>query len=267
VLERARPPAPDGRSAKVYNVGLSGAASDDHIALISQRLVHLEPDLIVVFAGINDLTRSIFDFDYLHFVDPRLARPRPWYKRLAMSLQIVRRLHRLKTRWTPDARTLQESRPLVSNYAGRVGLQRTGARADAPPRTDEASYARNLRSIAGIARAHGFGLIYMTQPTTWNSAVDPKAREWSWMRYRDGVTYGEAEMDAAMGRLNDALRSVAAEHGIPVLDLAAELPKSLAYFYDDCHFNRAGASEVGGRLARFIAEREHLGAAHAPGTE
>ncbi len=253
VLEDALPPMPGGRRAKVYNAGLSGAASDDHVALISQRLVHLEPDLIVVQAGINDLTRSIFGFDYLHFVDPSLAAGRPWYKRLAMHSQLVRRLHRLKTRMTPDARTLQESRPLVTNYAGQIGLQRTGLPATSPPRTDEHSYAANLRSIAGVARVHGFGLAFVTQQTTWNSPVDPGARDWSWMRYRDGVTYGEREMDAAMERLNDTMRAVGAENGVPVFDLAAWLPKSLDYFYDDCHFNTAGAAEAGKRLAGFIA--------------
>ena len=252
VVQNALPVAPDGRAAKVYNAGLSGAASDDHIAMIGQRIVHLEPDLIVVFAGINDLTRSIFGFDYLHYVDPNVH-GRAWYKRVAMTSQIVRRLHRLKTRMTPDARTLQESRPLVSNYAGRAGLQRTGAVADNPPRTDEGSYARNLRSVVGIARNNGIRLVFMTQPTTWNSSVDTQARERSWMRYRDGVTYREADMDAAMERLNDTMRAVAAKSGLPVCDLARRLPKSLEYFYDDCHFNIAGALETGMQLADFIA--------------
>lgn len=253
VVQNALPPLPDGRTAKVYNVGLSGAASDDHIAMISQRLVHLEPDLIVVFAGINDLTRSIFGFDYLHYVDPH-AGERPWFKRFIMNFQIARRLHRLKTRMTPDARTLQESRPLVSNYAGRIELQQTGVPATSPPRTDAASYARNLRSIAGIARANGFALIFMTQPTTWNSTVDARAREHSWMRYRDDVTYGEAEMDAAMEVLNDTMRAVAAESAVPVCDLAAELPKSLEFLYDDCHFTPAGAARAGNMLVRTITD-------------
>ncbi len=252
VIQDALPALPDGRTARVYNVGLSGAASDDHIAMISQRLIHLQPDLIVVFAGINDLTRSIFGFDYLHYVDPH-AGERPWYKQFAMNFQIARRLHRLKTRMTPDARTVQESRPLVSNYARRIELQRSGEPATEPPRTDTESYARNLRSIAGIARANGCGLVFMTQPTTWNSTVDPEAGARSWMRYRDGVTYGEAEMAAAMDQLNEAMRMVATESAVPVCDLAATLPKSLEFFYDDCHFNPAGASRAGELLVRAIA--------------
>ena len=43
-----------GRSIKVYNAGKSGDASPDHLTMLGQRLVHLKPDLIILFPGIND---------------------------------------------------------------------------------------------------------------------------------------------------------------------------------------------------------------------
>ncbi|HEX5133671.1 MAG TPA: SGNH/GDSL hydrolase family protein [Candidatus Krumholzibacteria bacterium] len=255
VLQDSLPPLADGRTARVYNVGLSGAASDDHIAMIGQRLVHLQPDLIVVFAGVNDLTRSIFDYDYLHYDAP----PKPshaWYKTVAMNFQLVRRLHRLVTKMVPDARTIQESRTLVSNYARQIALQRTGVPATTPPRVDRDSYATNLRTMIGMAREVGSSVVFMTQQTTWNSPVDADAREWSWMRYRAGITYSEADMDAAMDSLNDVMRQVAEESHVPVFDLARWMPKSLEYFYDDCHFTPAGAAAAGTRLAEFLVGQQ-----------
>jgi hypothetical protein len=94
----------------------------------------------------------------------------------------------------------------------------------------------------------------MTQQSTWNSPVDPEARKWHWMRYRGGVTYREDLMDAALESLNDAMRSVAADFDVPLFDLASAVPKSLDYFYDDCHFNTAGADTVGHLLATFLLE-------------
>ena len=38
------------RQWRVYNAGKSGNRSYDHLAMISQRIVHLEPDMIIVFA-------------------------------------------------------------------------------------------------------------------------------------------------------------------------------------------------------------------------
>ena len=259
--------APAGIVPRVYNVGMSGAASDDHVAMISQRLVHMQPNLIVVFCGINDLTRSIYNYDYRHYLDYRPALYVSWYKRFLMNFQIVRRLFALKLRLTGGgSQRLQEQRTLVTNYAGLVGLLRTVPPVDTPPRTDEASYATNLRSMIGLAKSNHFQLVYMTQATTWNSQVDPAAKDHHWMRYRagapgarpgeEGVTFREDLMDAAIERLNDTMRAVGAEASAPVYDLARTLPKSLQYFYDDCHFNTAGSIAAGKGLAQFLVSQQ-----------
>ena len=261
--------APPTTTVRVYNAGLSGAASDDHVAMLSQRIVHFQPDLVIVFCGINDLTRSIFNYDYRHYVEYKPAYRKPWFKRWPMKLQITRRLFLLKERIQPDPQRLQEQRPLVSNYAGLIGLQRSAPETDATPRTDETSYATNLRSLAGIARGNGFKIVFMTQQTTWNSAVDAHARKHHWMRYRAGApgndglpvagggfTFREGAMDTALERLNDGMRAVGVEEAIPVYDLARTLPKSLEYFYDDCHFNTAGALATGKGLAAFLVSQQ-----------
>jgi lysophospholipase L1-like esterase len=256
----------NGRRIRVYNVGLSGAASDDHLAMIGQRLVHLEPDLIVLFAGINDLRRGLVGFDYLHF---DVYGPEHWvptYQRWMMKSQILRRLHYLRAKIDPDPTRLQEQRPLKSSYQRRARLQRRTPESAAVPRVDAGSYATNLASIVGIARAHRFRLVFMTQPTTWNSAIDPNARRWHWMRHYQGVTYSEAIMDAALERLNDVMRGFATSDSIPVYDLAREMPRSLDYFCDDCHFNVAGAAWVGERLAAFLARNLAFAPAQAAST-
>jgi lysophospholipase L1-like esterase len=267
--------APAGTTVRVYNAGLSGAASDDHVAMLSQRIVHFQPDLVVVFCGINDLSRSIFHYDYRHYIEYRPAYRKPWYKRWPMNLQITRRLFLLKQRVDPDRQRLQERRTLVSNYAGLIGLERATPESDAIPRTDAKSYATNLRTLAGMARGNHFKMAFMTQQTTWNSAVDAGARAHHWMRYRAGApdngaagsktgfTFREAAMDAAMERLNDAMRSTGTEETVPVYDLARTLPKSLEYFYDDCHFNTAGASAAAKGLAVFLVA-QHLTPARTP---
>ncbi len=246
----SRVPAP--AMVRVYNAGYSGAASDDHLAMISQRLVHLEPDLIVLFCGINDLTRSIYNYDYQHYVGFRTMSWQWCLRHVLMELQLVRRGYYLKQRLHSDPRRLLEERVLSTRYAGLIGRQRALPVTDDSPRTDDASYATNLRSIVGLARAQGFDLVFMTQQTTWNSGVDPEARSWSWMRTRLDFTYREDRMDEAMERLNDTMRSIAAENGVPIFDLARTMPKSLEYFYDDCHFNRAGSIRAGQDLADFI---------------
>ena len=48
---------------------------------------------------------------------------------------------------------------------------------------------------------------------------------------------------------NDVTRAVAAELGVPLVDLAHKLPKSSRYFYDTIHFTNEGASLVAEVLA------------------
>ena len=237
---------------KVYNVGISGTASDDHIAMIAQRLAHLQPDAIVVLAGANDMRRTIQGFDYLHY-ETYQAPPRPWYKRLLLSTQIVRRLAYAKRHTSPDPTSILETRTLKSDYARKIALEKATPETNDDVRVDPAGYRDNLRTIAGIARAHGFVVIFATHPSTWNSKVDPGAREFHWLRTYDGITYREDVMDAALERMNDAMRAVAAENSLALCDLARTIPKSREYFYDDCHFNRVGARTAGGELANVLA--------------
>jgi lysophospholipase L1-like esterase len=258
--------AEETRSIKVYNVGLSGTASDDHVAMIGQRLVHLGPDLVVVFAGVNDLRRSLQGFDYLHYA-PRDAPRSPFYKRWLLQSQIVRRLAYAKRRVDPDPESVLETRTLESDYARKIALQQSTPETDAPARVDETSYRHNLRSMIGMARANRFELVFMTQPSTWNSGVDAGARDRHWMRVYDGVVYREDAMDAALERLNDVMRTVAAEDSVPLYDLARQLPKSLEFFYDDCHFTRAGALATGRGLALFLMEHAVVPTASAPSIE
>jgi len=131
-------------------------------------------------------------------------------------------------------------------------LQRQAPANPEPPRTDLPDYERNLRSIAAVARAAGARVILMTQASTW-AGPDARARQWSWMRLRRDGTYSEQQMDEALERYNDVMRSLAAEGQGQLLDLAAAVPKTLDYFYDDVHFNTRGAREGARLLAAVIS--------------
>ena len=58
------------------------------------------------------------------------------------------------------------------------------------------------------------------------------------------------------------MRQLATEHGIALLDLREVLPKSLAFFYDDVHFNIQGAATTGSALASFLLEQQLLDRGH-----
>jgi lysophospholipase L1-like esterase len=234
---------------RVYNAGKSGNRSYDHLAMVSQRIAHLEPDVLVVFAGINDLMAGLFGVDYLHLESRQIGR-NDLFKFLAAESQLYRRAYGAARRFRRrTAREIQETIAFETNYDEKVALQNSFPAIDAPPRMDLDSYATNLRSILAVARAAGARVIFMTQATTWNSQIDPEASTWHWMRLRQNGVYREDLMEAALESYNDVMRDVAAVEQVELVDLAATMPKSLEFFYDDVHFNDAGARVAAAKLA------------------
>ncbi|MCA1815418.1 MAG: SGNH/GDSL hydrolase family protein [Acidobacteria bacterium] len=250
--------APAGVNVKVYGAGKSGAASDDHVAMITERIVHLEPDLVVVFSGVNDLTRSIYDYDYLHYLPQGEGQKLPLWHMLATEFQLPRRLVYLKARLSPGESRALEELPARSDYREKVRIRAAAPRTDARPRVETNAYAANLRTIIGVARAHNIRLVLMTQPSSWNSAVDPSAQGWHWITYRRGVTYREDYMDEALESFDDQTRRLSADNSVPLYDAAKSLPKSLEIFYDDVHFNENGARAAAEGLASLILEKNLL---------
>jgi lysophospholipase L1-like esterase len=244
-------------SARVYGAAKSGDRSYDHIAMLVHRLVHLEPDLVIVFAGVNDLLAGINGVDYLLL--PQNARPTAvrWLTFESLTLwatefQLPRLVYAaLQPR---KYRNAVENIAWESNYRKFASLRRALPVAEDPivPSTD--AYARNLTTKAAVAQAHGFELVFKTQATTWNSDIDDEVEKWHWMNAARDVSFSAEWMDDAMEAYNDAMRAVAGAHDVPLFDLAAEIPKSLEFFYDDVHFNIRGAAEAGTLLAEFLVE-------------
>jgi len=133
---------------RVYNTGVSGDRSDDHVAILTQRIVHLQPDVIVVFAGINDLRAAIEGHDYLHL--PTRARP-PWMM-LATQSQLGRLGYYLAKLARP-ARELTQEEPFVTFYQYGVKAQKAARAASGPPVFDPRGYANNLRTLVSTTSA------------------------------------------------------------------------------------------------------------------
>jgi lysophospholipase L1-like esterase len=246
---------------KVYGAGKSGDKSFDHVAMVAHRIVHLEPDMIIVFGGINDLLAAIQRRDYLFFDVAKAAPSEPSFtlflKYAATEFQLPR-LAYLALKPKSDQQLLEQLQ-LTSNYRELVRLTKSYPMAGMVPRTDIAPYKENLESIVGIAHAHDVKLVLMTQATSWSSKVDPRAKNWHWMTFGDGVAYPEEWMDRAMEANNTAMREVASHHNVPLSDFAKLIPNSTAYFYDDVHFNVNGAETAAKMLAEFISEEGMIG--------
>jgi hypothetical protein len=253
-LERRLRERAPGRLFRVYNAGKSGDKSYDHVALVTQRLVHLQPDLVLVLAGVNDLRAAVYGADYLHLAGSRAVAYSlgTLTKFAATEFQLPRGLYALLHRRTERERL--EELNMVTDYRAKVALGTGQPSTDQPPRTDLPPYEAHLRTLAGTGQAHGFGVVFMTQATTWNSP-EPDAARWHWLTYLNGLRYREDLLDAALEDYNGVMRRLGAEGQGAVFDLVKALPKSRDVFYDDAHFTGAGARKAGTLAADFLIER------------
>jgi len=247
------------KEIKVYGAGKSGDKTYDHIAMISHRILHLEPDMIIIFTGINDLAAAIYNKDYTHGqvydIVPKLNLVNLF--RYAMTeFQINRRIYYTfqPLFYQQSEETIQMAIAFKSDYKNLVAMKKKHPVSDKRPRTDLHSYRLNLETVIAMARIHDVDMVFMTQASTWNSKIDPKTYDWNWITYKNKVHYKEQYMDEALEQYNDVLKDLAATFNIPIYDLSSEIPKSLEYFYDDCHFNIKGADFASTRLAQFMAQ-------------
>ena len=178
---------------------------------------------------------------------------------LVTEFELGRRVHSvIKSLTGKTDRQIFEEIPVKTDYKEKVKVRLSVPVSDELPRTDPTAYRRNLTTIEGVTRAHDLRLVFMTQPSSWNSSIDPKIKDWHWMTYRAGKTYSEDSMETALNALNKVMLEVGRELDVPVLDLAKSIPKSTQFFIDDVHFNVNGAHEIGAQLASFITGRDLL---------
>jgi len=245
----------DGRRVVVYGAAKSGDNSLDHVAAVAHLLIHLQPDMIVVFTGINDVSTSIWGRSYMNVIaaDSVKITLGDALRYVATEFRVMRLAHRVLAPRSEQQRL--EQVPYALDPARKAAIRASHPVSKVDLRLDPREYGENLTSLVGLARIHGAPIVFMTQATTWNSAVDPSAARWHYMTLRRGVNYHEVVLDREMERFNDTMRQVAARHDVPLVDLARALPKSTRYIYDDVHFNVKGADTAGTLLADLIAER------------
>lgn len=231
------------KQIKVYNTGKSGDGSPDHLAMLAHRLTHLEPDLVILFPGINDLNRLFGGYDYLHFPTNSTVARNSTLKSLKFFLsnfQVFRRLINVLNQEKPDARS---SIFLKTNYADKVKEVMALPLVEELPDADFGMFRRNILSFAGILKAQGTDMLLLTQTHTWGNISDEFLKSNHWMVGVGDVRYPESKLAEALGQINGILLGIAEEQGIPLLDLEKEIPKTSDYFYDDCHFNKGGISK------------------------
>lgn len=227
--ERAEPP----ERIEVVNAGVAGATSGDALARLVARVLPLQPDVVTVYIGWNDLSKYS---PIAQAGDRGVA----GLARSVDELWLVRGLRKLAFFHLREALTAPDL------GAG----SRTGRFASFSP----AVFEHNLREIVVGVRAAGSAPVLLTLPTPLRLETDTAwilERPMGFPYFLGGARLGDY-LDL-IGAYNRSIWRVALDNGVPVADLAkgfSELEDATEFFFDPMHTNPAGRALT----ARFIAE-------------
>jgi len=214
---------------EVVNAGCGGWTSWENLIDLSQRGLWLDPDLVVVYCGTNDV--------HARLVPPELyARDNSGYR----------------IQWMPTNAFWEHS--LVLRTIGfKLGLARKNSVGELSSRDTDDSlvrmatleanrpdfYASNLRQMVALCRAQG---------------VDLLLASWAWTTEKDDYAASPV-YQRGFQEINDVTRSVAEELGLAYYDHAAEMPADPRFWSDGRHVNAEGGKLKAQLFAQDVAER------------
>lgn len=219
-LEEALP----GKRIEICTTGIPRYCSYHCTLLTERRLIELEPDVLVIYLGLNDNvynTNPGIDaappvglwnparLDYS--LAGAMARYYVWYKRFVV---------------TPDFTDIR-SAPI---------------------------FERHLRGIIETARANGIRVLFVRMALAYETEDLDLAQQIAANEGPMAHFWGTTEASKrGVEAHNDVLDYMAAEYGTPLTDANAEIPKTSVYFRDLCHLTPEGNAALGKIFARAVA--------------
>jgi lysophospholipase L1-like esterase len=232
--------------ADVANGGFPGWTSLESVVSLATRDLDLEPDLVVVFSGVNDLQPAghvPFTPDYsLGHADilPRVLGVAPVPVRFVSRLVFVEWLRgRLKTGAEEAA-----AEGYAPSYEWNGGPKRDDILAEAV-----AVYERNLRSTIAIAASRGARTLLVAQMARVRAGHEASDRVWL-----EGWTPGLTPKGylAGLARYNAVARKLGEEGIALFFDPFAGGAFGDEHFHDPVHFSAAGSALFAKALAGYV---------------
>jgi len=227
------------------NAGLGGHSTFGHIILMQDYLIKMKLKSVLFLVGLNDMGRSditnsdrnLFGFGFkklekslitaaMHSeVASSMLNFYRYYFPAFVKFSDVNELNILTLKHIKN--TIVEEEAIIEKHRHNL-IQ---------------SYRVRLEKLVELALDHQIDPVLITQPVLYGNSVD----DITGVALDDIDVYGGTNGKIGWRELelyNDITRQVGKNHGVFVIDLARELPKSSLYYYDLVHYSNEGCEKV-----------------------
>lgn len=241
-LEMLLRDAGGARQVEVINAGVPGYNSWEMLINLEFRVLDLEPDLVIVYEGTNDVHARLvapgtYQGDDSGRRQPWIVPPVALWEHSALLRILARRLNLARQISIDDfvSAPTYFSWPFEDRLAA-AALDPADILAQHPP----VFFRRNLENMIAVAREHDVDILL----STW--AYSPYLNDYAATDY----------YQRAFQENNAVVIEVANSHKVPVFDFARVMPQEAHYWADGRHVNEAGAIEKAALFAQFIEDQK-----------
>jgi len=222
-----------GKRINSYNGGFSGNNSLHAIDLLVNKVIPLEPRVVVFMENINDLSTLLYRKTYWNENNVRAPIETLVKRKLLGKMLKELLIPNLNEAWRNFTTTVwgHEDDEFAQAHKQKVTVDRTAMARE---------FAMNLQMFVDICRDRGIIPVLMTQGNRITEKPDPVVAAYIGQYSKDtGISY--QDFKAAYDLFNDTIRQVGQKNGVLVIDLARQVPPDKKHLYDLVHFDDAGS--------------------------
>jgi len=213
---------------EVINAGSGGYGSWESLINLHTRVLEIEPDMIIIYHGINDVHPRLVHPDNYR-MDNSGRRKQFEMRPLLFRFRIINKLTGIGP-YTVDATTFAAHGK--NTFSAVLNMTRKEALLKNEPKFFEA----NLKNMIAIARAHNITVLLAT---------------FAHSNEFDNVVTTE-HYELGFKQNNDVVRKVAEQERVSVFDFASEMLNDKQYWTDGRHLNKEGLDIKGNLFAAHI---------------
>jgi len=242
----------NGLNVWMNNAGLDGHSTFGHNILLNDFLIDLKPDIILVMAGLNDVSRLEMDETNIRR-GLQFGSRREVVTSLAHYSEIMATMLHLHRVYVASRQGLRHA---FLDFSSLGEIEYPFNHIDEVLEYQEEwfldGFRARLTAFVETSLRNEIKPVLITQATAVGFGIDPHT----------GIDLAAVDLGGFSGALfwsmveqyNDVIREIAKKNDLLLIDLARELYKNTLFFYDAVHMTDAGAAETGQIIGTRLSE-------------